>query len=252
MKIHRYLVTSILKTFHLFSRSSADNKHRTRSHDLWRVTGNLSHATRNRLIEIEIETGLLYLICLISFIACRTCSPCIASISPSPLRSAGVKSAETKLAPVLQSTSFIDTYQVLAGCETSVFYFSCGRRCEQKKKKEGVWQGVKALLLSLFFPALLLTALHYPNAWNGLCQHRPRGVGLLKSHYGSWFARRHEQLSVPRGWVLRILSDKDDRFRDFWGVGTFWQVFFSLGSLIELGIFLGIQNNLKIRNSYII
>ena len=43
------------------------------------------------------------------------------------------------------------------------------------------------------FPALLLrAALHYPNAWNGLCQHGPREVGLLKSHYGSWSARRHD------------------------------------------------------------
>ena len=43
------------------------------------------------------------------------------------------------------------------------------------------------------FPALLLrAALHYPNAWNGLCQHGPRGLGLLKSHYGSWSARRHD------------------------------------------------------------
>ena len=90
MKIHRKLVTSILKTFHHFNRSSADNKHRTRSHDLWRVTGNVSilsrfHllSTRNRLIEIEIETGLLYLIFLISFIVCRTCSPRIARISRS-------------------------------------------------------------------------------------------------------------------------------------------------------------------------
>ena len=61
------------------------------------------------------------------------------------------------------------------------------------------------------------------------------------------------------GWVLRISSDRDDR-RIFWGlkfsisgffgVGKFWQVFSSLGSLIEVGIFLGIQNNLKIRDSY--
>ena len=44
LKIHRKLMTSILKTFHHFNRSSADNKHRTRSYDLWRVTGNWSHA----------------------------------------------------------------------------------------------------------------------------------------------------------------------------------------------------------------
>ena len=43
------------------------------------------------------------------------------------------------------------------------------------------------------FPGLLLrAALQYPNAWNGLCQYGPRGVGLLKSHYGSWSARRHD------------------------------------------------------------
>ena len=40
-------------------------------------------STRNRLIEIDIETGLLYLIFLISFIACRTCSLCIARVSRS-------------------------------------------------------------------------------------------------------------------------------------------------------------------------
>ena len=60
----------------------------------------------------------------------------------------------------------------------------------------------------------------------------------------------------PGGWVLRISSDRDDR-RIFWGlkfsisgifgVGKFWQVFSSLGSLIEVGILGGIQNNLKIR-----
>ena len=44
LKIHRKLMTSILKTFHHFNRSPADNKHRTRSYDLWRVTGNRSHA----------------------------------------------------------------------------------------------------------------------------------------------------------------------------------------------------------------
>ena len=37
-------MTSILKTFHHFNPSSAANKHRTRSYDLWRVTGNWSHA----------------------------------------------------------------------------------------------------------------------------------------------------------------------------------------------------------------
>ena len=44
IKIHRKLMTSILKTFHHFNRSSADNKHRTRSYDLWRLTGNWSYA----------------------------------------------------------------------------------------------------------------------------------------------------------------------------------------------------------------
>ncbi|CAH3180506.1 unnamed protein product, partial [Porites lobata] len=35
IKIHRKLMTSILKTFHHFNRSSADNKHSIRSYDLW-------------------------------------------------------------------------------------------------------------------------------------------------------------------------------------------------------------------------
>ena len=67
--------------------------------------------TRNRLIEIEIETGLLYLIFLISFMARRTCSPCIARISLS--KSAAQcwrEKCKIKMVPVLQSTSFIDTY----------------------------------------------------------------------------------------------------------------------------------------------
>ena len=38
-------------------------------------------------------------------------------------------------------------------------------------------------------------------------------------------------------------------FEIFW-VGKFWQVFSSLGSLIEVWSFGGIQNNLKIRDSY--
>ena len=58
---------------------------------------------------------------------------------------------------------------------------------------------------------------------------------------------------------LRISSDRDDRrifgglkcsISGFFWVGKFWQVFSSLGSLIEVGIFLGIQNNLKISDSY--
>ena len=127
------------------------------------------------------------------------------------------------LAPVLQSTSFIDTYWVLTGRETGVFYFSWGKSCEQEKKQRG---GVVSLQCRRFlrarkcfcswklrdggynnmnktrtrfrppmgvFPALLLrAAIHYPNAWNGLCQHGPRGLGLPKSHYGSWSARRHD------------------------------------------------------------
>ena len=44
IKIHRKQMTSILKTFHHFNRSPADNNHRTRSYDLWGVTGNWSHA----------------------------------------------------------------------------------------------------------------------------------------------------------------------------------------------------------------
>ena len=63
----------------------------------------------------------------------------------------------------------------------------------------------------------------------------------------------------PGGWVLRISRDRDDRgifgglkfsISGFLGVAKFWQVFSSFGSLIEVGIFLGIQNNLKIRDSY--
>ena len=101
------------------------------------------------------------------------------------------------------------------------------------------------------FPALFLrAALHYPNAWNGLCQHGPRGVGLLEDMIN---------FLCPGGWVLRISRDRDDRrvfgglkfsISGFLGVGKFWQVFSSFGSLIEVGIFLGIQNNLKIRDSY--
>ena len=98
---------------------------------------------------------------------------------------------------------------LLTGRETSVFYFSWGKSCEQEKKNsEGVWLACSAGVFfgraSVFaresfmmaattirtrtrfrppigvFPALLLrAALHYPNAWNALCQHGPRGVGLL-------------------------------------------------------------------------
>ena len=50
-----------------------------------------------------------------------------------------------KLAPVLQSTSFIDIYEVLTGRETGVFYFSWGKSCEQEKKKsEVVWLACSA------------------------------------------------------------------------------------------------------------
>ena len=58
-----------------------------------------------------------------------------------------------------------------------------------------------------------------------------------------------------------ISSDRDDR-RIFWGlkfsisgffwVGKFYQAFFSLGLLDLSRDFLGIQNNPKIRDSYII
>ena len=67
------------------------------------------------------------------------------------------------------------------------------------------------------FPALLLrAALHYPNAWNGLCQHGPRGVGLLEDMIN---------FLCPGGWVLRISRDRDDR-RVFGGlkfsISGFW------------------------------
>ena len=57
--------------------------------------------------------------------------------------------------------------------------------------------------------------------------------------------------------VLRISSDRDDQkifsglkfsISGFVLVGTFWQIFF--GSLIKVGIVLGIQNNLKLYDSY--
>ena len=50
----------------------------------------------------------------------------------------------------------------------------------------------------------------------------------------------------PGGYILRISSDRDDR-RVVFGFEK-WQVSF-LGSLILVGIFLDIQNNLKIRDS---
>ena len=73
----------------------------------------------HRLIEIEIETGLLYLIFLISFIACRTCSPCIARISRS------------------HSASQCWREKCKKGRETGVFYCSWGKSCEQEKKQRG-------------------------------------------------------------------------------------------------------------------
>ena len=103
------------------------------------------------------------------------------------------------------------------------------------KKKEGVWLGVRALSSSLFFFSTLLlrTALQYPNAWNRLCRHGPRAVGLLEDM---------SSFLCPAGWVLRMISsDRDDRriFGDlkfsisgFFWVGKFCQVFFSLGRLI--------------------
>ena len=65
--------------------------------------------------KIGVETGLFSLIFLISFIACRTCSPYIARVSRSKSASQSWREKRKKnkqkknLAPVLQSTSFIDT-----------------------------------------------------------------------------------------------------------------------------------------------
>ena len=60
-------MTSILKTFHHFNRSSADNKHRTRSYDLWRVTGNWSHASVTSACCHEIFVAVVS-----NFIDCKT------------------------------------------------------------------------------------------------------------------------------------------------------------------------------------
>ena len=108
--------------------------------------------------------------------------------------------------------------------------------------------GESPLILPIFFPALLLrTALTVSE------RHGSRGVGLLEDK---------SSFLCPGGWVLRMISsDRDDR-RIFWGlkfsisgffwVGKFYQAFFSLGLLDLSRDFLGIQNNPKIRDSYII
>ena len=165
-----------------------------------------------------------------SFIACRTCSPCIARISRSHSASQCLREKCKK------------------GRETGVFYFSWGKSCEQEKKQRG---GVVSLQCRRFlrarkcfcswklhdggynntnktrtrfrppigvFPALLLrAALHYPNAWNGLCQHGPRGLGLLKSYYALGLLGDMISFLCPGEWVLRISSDRDAR-RIFWGL----------------------------------
>ena len=49
--------------------------------------------------------------------------------------------------------SFLDTYWVLTGCETRVFFISWGKRCEQtEKNSEAVWLGVRAVSSSILFP----------------------------------------------------------------------------------------------------
>ena len=67
-------------------------------------------------------------------------------------------------------------------------------------------------------------------------RHGSRGVGLLEDM---------SSFLCPGGWVLRMISG-------FFWVGKFYQAFFSLGLLDLSRDFLGIQNNPKIRNSYII
>ena len=100
--------------------------------------------------------------------------------------------------------------------------------------------GVRALSSSLFFFPLsyFVQRLQYPNAWNRLCRHGQRAVGLLEDM---------SSFLCPAGWVLRMISsDRDDRgifgglkfsISGFFWVGKFCQVFFSLGSLIKVGIF---------------
>ena len=121
----------------------------------------------------------------------------------------------------------------LTGCETSVFRGE--RDVSRHKKKERVWLGVRALSSSLFFFPLsyFVQRLQYPNAWNRLCRHGQRAVGLLEDM---------SSFLCPAGWVLRMISsDRDDRgifgglkfsISGFFWVGKFCQVFFSLGSLI--------------------
>ena len=98
---------------------------------------------------------------------------------------------------------------------------------------------------------------------------RTPGTGYVNTDQEEWVCSRaittlgllEDMISFlcPGGLVLRISRDRDDgrifgglkfSISGFLGVGKFWQVFSSLGSLIEGGIFLSIQNNLKIRDSY--
>ena len=165
-------------------------------------------STRNILIEIEIEKGLVYLIFLISFIACRTCSPCYLALQVHFAVLAWKAQKEktkqkTRLAPTRYWQAVKQVYFIFRG-ERDV------SRKKKKKTARGCGRGWEPSYPLYFFPALLLrAALHYPNAWNGLCQHRPRGVGLLKSHYGSWSARRQQQEVT-----LRVCAS---RWTEVWG-----------------------------------
>ena len=108
--------------------------------------------------------------------------------------------------------------------------------------------GESPLILPIFFPALLLrTALQYPNdtdkeewvcwmTWVAFCA---QGGG-----YSAWF--------LVTGMIEGFLGVWNFRFRDFFWAGKFCQVVFSLGLLDLSRDFLGIQNDPKIRDSYII
>ena len=88
--------------------------------------------------------------------------------------------------------------------------------------------------------------------WNLIQEHS-------EDNYKFSSAEKRALNTSERERVLRISSDRDDQkifsglkfsISGFVLVGKFWQVFF--GSLIKVGIVLGIQNNLKLHDSYII
>ena len=125
------------------------------------------------------------------------------SRAPIPRRSAGVKSAKK----VVKQVYFIvrgervasrkkNSEVVWLACSAGVFFGRANVFARESSMMAATHTNKTRTRFRPpigVFPALLLrAALHYPNAWNGLCQHGPRGLGLLKSHYGSWSARRHD------------------------------------------------------------